>query len=148
MRNFDWKWLVNDKGFGLMPPTARPPASPKSLTDSKLPNVTTLFMLTEASVLQKISPTHGAHSCADGMLDWKDMKLVRQRTQPVDARNSAPRRGAKLVNGNEYISSISSLYLRLSTLLAPAHEALLDLLSESTQSAVNSNLRTAKAASW
>ncbi|KAJ7430839.1 hypothetical protein B0H11DRAFT_898628 [Mycena galericulata] len=130
----------------------------------------TLVMLTKASVLKKISPPHGAHSvrqreqfvaavCVDeqdparrrdvGLEGHEARQALRQkRTQPMDARNSAPRRGAKLVNGNEYISSsISSLYLRLSTLLVPTHDALLDLLSESTQSAVNSNLWTAKAAS-
>ncbi|KAJ7472428.1 hypothetical protein B0H11DRAFT_2282954 [Mycena galericulata] len=72
------------------------PGFAKSLTDSKLelPNVTTLFIPTEGSVFQKICPNAVHIRCVggsglsllsaltnktervDGMLDWKDMKLV------------------------------------------------------------------------
>ncbi|KAJ7471346.1 hypothetical protein B0H11DRAFT_1919891 [Mycena galericulata] len=135
-----WKRHVNDKTPGFA----------KSLTDSKieLPNVTTLFILTEASVLQiKKIRSNTVH-----------IRPRHKRTKPADAQNSAPRRGAKLVNGDQhiilehFICASFSLplflcpYLRHSTLLAPAHDVLLDLLSDPTQSAVNSNLRTVKAA--
>ncbi|KAJ7868855.1 hypothetical protein B0H13DRAFT_2063878, partial [Mycena leptocephala] len=76
--------------------TCKTPGFAKSLTDSKLelPNVTTLFLPTEASILQRICPnaTHvrcvGGTGAAllsaltektevfDGMVDWTDLKLV------------------------------------------------------------------------
>ncbi|KAJ7233844.1 hypothetical protein B0H12DRAFT_1143349 [Mycena haematopus] len=80
--------------------TCKTPGFAKSLTDSKLklPNVTTLFLPTEANVFQRICP-NATHVCSvggtgaarraallsaltqkievfDGMVDWTDLKLV------------------------------------------------------------------------
>ncbi|KAJ7459394.1 Cullin repeat-like-containing domain protein [Mycena galericulata] len=66
-------------------------------------------------------------------------------TTAINSLTTISRTQKRPAYGSMYLLNNMS-YLRHNTILAPAHDALLDFLSKPTQDAVNSNFRTAKAA--